>query len=411
MITKYPDSSDVKVMILDKMHFKDARDYFKKRGIFLITNNNTAIADFGCRFLLGHNDYEEMRVKTFDLHNFKKMSTIKLKSSKEFLSLKDDFMTKNGVVIDPKSGLIYHVNYVARDKDNEKDKDKLVFSVEYKAKKGGNIELLRDDERTFDFIIESNEDGNLVTINHEKSGDYNKVLEVFDAVSKGVTENTTDSIPFIINKITLDNLSLPEKIELFDKLLNYKFEKCELRCKLENVVEIKIRKNKKTDLPQEMNDESESEELEEDLPDQDLRDINEALIKGDNLRTNALVNRLIKNKYYFYMVAIKLAHIKDPINVTIRITFNSNPEFLEVKVINSAEIVNEEESSLILSPTEQNQYIKKITEVLWEIYNSFNTGKNATDVNFKEDKIIKTPRKRGKKSQIIDTKNEPLKQM
>lgn len=341
MIENYPDDADVYEIISSKMPFGNVRDFFKKRGMIYIVNKRTEVALYCSRLFLGFEDYEEMRSQTETKRNLKKISGVELKTPKELSEIATVLSSKKGDILDEKANLTL--------KEVVLQEDGTVKGViSYQSKNVGKVDLLRKEDRESKFEIEEREDRKIVLIHHDKNDDYVKILEAMDNISKDLSDEE-GILPQIL---TLERLTIPQRIEFFDRLLAYEYDDW----RLENVISIKIRKG---------------EELEDEILERDLSGINEALLKGDNLRTNAVVQKFETSGYYFSGITIKLAHKREPIKISVEMLFKSKPELPEINITKSVEIIDDEEVKKILHGNEQNEYLKMFWGIFENIYFKF----------------------------------------
>jgi hypothetical protein len=99
MIEKYPDSSDLYEVISSKTPYESTRKFFKKNGIFFVSNTRKDIAEYGCRFFLGHKDYWQMK-QNIDIQNsLIKLSAIEIKSNEDLEAIRNVFQGLKGKVL------------------------------------------------------------------------------------------------------------------------------------------------------------------------------------------------------------------------------------------------------------------------------------------------------------------------
>ena len=339
MIENYPDDADISEAISSQMPFGNVRNFYKLRGIVYVTNSRERIASYCSRIFLGLGDYEEMKTFIETQKNFKRISGFQLETKNSLEKIENIMRNKRGEILNEKNKLM--IKDIVSHGDGT-----LTGTINYQSKKIGKIDLLRTDYREINFKIEENIDRKLIITYHEKNEDHAMIVNAMENIS----EELEDSEKLLPQKATLERLTVPQKIELFDRLLQYHFEDW----RLENVISIKIRKG---------------EELEdEEIPDMDLRGINQAVLNGDNLRTNRIVKRFEENGYYFSGITIKLTHKSNPTKILIEVFFKSKPEFAEIKINDSYEVIDGEENRNILPEYEQERYLKDFWNILLQIY-------------------------------------------
>ena len=137
MIKNYPDDADVYEVISSKMPFGNVRDFFKKRGMIYIVNKRTEIALYCSRLFLGFEDYEEMRDQTEAKRNYKKITGIELKTTRELSEIAATLSAKKGDILDEKTNLTF--------KEIISQADGTVAGViSYQSKNVGKVDLLRN---------------------------------------------------------------------------------------------------------------------------------------------------------------------------------------------------------------------------------------------------------------------------
>jgi hypothetical protein len=339
MIKNYPDAADISDIVSSQMPFGNVRDFYKKRGIIYVTNSREKIALYCSRIFLGSRDYEEMKTFIKTQRNFKRISGFQLETENDLEEIENILKNKRGEILDEKTKLM--IKDIVAHGDGS-----LTGTLNYESKKIGKTELLRTDDRKINFKIEENIERKIVLTYHEKNEDHAMIINAIEYISRDLG----DSEKLLPHKPTLKRLIVPQRIELFDRLLQHDYEDW----RVENVVSIKIRKG------EEMED--------EEIPDKDLIGINQALLSGDNLRTNRIVKRFEKNGYYFSGITIKLIHKTDPIKILVEVFFKSKPEFAEIKINDSYEVTDGEESKNILPEYEQKRYLKNFWDILLQIY-------------------------------------------
>jgi hypothetical protein len=339
MIEHYPSDIDVFSVITEKTTYGNVRDFYRKRGILYITNNRPEIGLHCCRLFLGVTDYEEMRKNTLVKKNFKRISGIELDTTKDIQEIGDVLSRKRGECLDEKSDLKI-TDVVSGPGDTIRCK------VEYISKNIGTVDLLKEGKNDYWFEIEKKDERKLILTHHERNEDYAKILDIFNIISGDFEEQEK----ITLHEISLDNFSIEQKIEFFDRILLHKYDDF----RSENITSIKIRKGNSED--------------EEEVSSLDLKGINEAILNGDNLRTNEFVKKFEKNGYYFYGVGIKLGHKTEPITILLEIFFKHKPSLPEISIKDSCEIIDGNEQKRVLPESEQKKLLTLFWDTLTKIY-------------------------------------------
>ncbi len=346
MIEKYPADTDLIEIITNKISLNNSREFFKSFGMCFITNNRSDIAHYGSRFLFGITDFEKLKEISEVRRNYRRISGIELKVS---TSLNDVFnnLSENNDILDETSSL--KISDLV-----QKDENNLTGKIKYTKKHIGTVDLLREEKRECTFNIEETDSKKMLLIYHDSNEDFSKTVQAIEMVSENLTESNTIE-PFRIN---LEKLTLIQKIELFDRILQHSFDDWDLN----DVISCKIRRGE--DLP------------DSDIPDEDLKGIKEAFLRGENLRTNETVKKFERSNYYFSAMTIKLTHKEEPDIIHLEIYFKTKPDIPEIKINKSFELVDEEEIRHIIPQDQQKEILKYFWNLVqnkfFELYNGIN---------------------------------------
>lgn len=368
MIEKYPDSSDLYEVISSKTPYESTRKFFKKNGIFFVSNTRKDIAEYGCRFFLGHKDYWQMK-QNIDIQNsLIKLSAIEIKSNEDLEAIRNVFQGLKGKVLTTSSNLrLTQANVI--------NKDLLNCEIKYDHRVPGNLELLRKENKIVRFRIENKENRKIVLVINRKNEDYRMVKEALEKISK---ECAKSILKMSVQEITLDRFPIRHRIEFFDRLISFEYK--DLR--FEDVIYVRLGKGKlsastelDSDLEEIEEQEEEMDELDEEIdeqadeeiiPEEDLKQISEALLKGTNLRSNKIVKKFEKSGYYFTGVTIKLSHTSEPLKLDVGIYFKPKPQRPEISLVKAYEIIDEKTIKTKLADDIQEKYI----QLFWNAFQS-----------------------------------------
>jgi hypothetical protein len=92
-----------------------------------------------------------------------------------------------------------------------------------------------------------------------------------------------------------------------------------------------------------------------------LGSIKEAILKGENLRTNPFVKEFEKDGYYFQAMTFRFDHNRKPLVIDLVINFKLRPIGLEIGIEKSFESVDERTEETSLSTSEES----KVLEMFW----------------------------------------------
>lgn len=339
MIETYPDDSDIVELVSSMIPLTQTVNYYQRRGIFYVSDSREKIAPYCSRLLLGWADLEELRKKTESLRKNKRISGLILNTNSNVEDITSALREYSGASLNTRQNLkITNVN-VLEDKSTE-------VTITYNTKDCGKIQLIRTDERECKFKLENKESYTQITMNHEKNEDHTMVLETIDLISKNLPEQEK----ILPEKINLERLTILQRIEFFDKMLQYEYRDW----RLEDVISIKIRRGEDI--------------KDQEIKEKDLRGIKEVVFNGDSLRGNSIVKRFEGNGYYFSGNTILLAHKKEPIKIEVELLFKVRPILPEIAIKKAFEIIEEKPERIPLDDSKQTEYLNLFWETMLGIY-------------------------------------------
>ncbi len=346
MIEKYPADTDLFDIITNKISLSNSREFFKSLGICFIANSRSDMAHYGSRFLFGLTDFEKLKEISERKKNYRRISGIELKTSTSLTEVFNN-LAENQDVLDESSNL--KISDLV-----QKDENNITGKIKYIKQHIGTVDLLREEKRECTFNIEETESKKMLLIFHDYNEDFKKSIEAIDIIS----ENLTDSNAIEPFRINLEKLTLNQKIELFDRILQHDYDDWDY----DDVISCKIRKGE--DL------------TDTDILDEDLKGIKEAFLRGENLRTNETVKKFERGYYYFSSMTLKLTHKEDPDIIHLEIYFKTKPDMTEIKINKSFELVDDEEIKHIIPQDKQKEILKYFWNLVqnkfFELYNGIN---------------------------------------
>lgn len=358
MIKSYPDKNSLKEVMINWISIRPLKEFCKERGIIIPTNRSVVVGEYAHLIFWGYDDIQKLSELMDDKNNYKK--------SAQMVVNVDNINSENNTPIKVITTTVENMQSKVLEKDGLEIKKiqnlndsgtKKEIILEYSKVKKGMVDLLAKEKKVI--TVELEEKGNDVIFNviHEDSVDLNKVQKFIETIKSETTEAEIKE-----NHVTLDNLTVSERINLFDNFFKYNFD----NWIFDGLKSLKVKKNKAEVDEIEENGNNEDEIVKNDV----LAGINSALLKGNGLRTNKFVIDCINGGFYFTGAEVKLNHKIDAISIVIVISFNENSGILEIKISESYDIIDGKESKRVLFESEQKKYLSYFNDVMREIYNN-----------------------------------------
>jgi calcineurin-like phosphoesterase family protein len=336
---EYPNDSEIFEFFNKFIGLENAREYFKESGIIFATNKHSEIAKYASKMIFGLEDFAMMKNLTSTKQDYSKISGFEIKTKKPIEEIRDFF--QNGSIVKVENGLTIKTTTF----DPKSKNIQVSYSFDHKTP--GKMNLISKEVRLGDFQIEPGEDGTakIVVFNHSKNEDYAAVKDIVNTIS----QNKENEIELI--SMTLDRFDLKKRIVFIDSVLKRKY----LDWDLEEVISIRVRRG------------DETEELEE-VQKEYLEGINDALLKGHNLRTNPFVKACEKSGYYFPAVIMKMTHKTEPYKIHLEVQFKFRPEMPEVNIDESFLIEKDGDKSFQLDPDFKKRELNNFIHDIFSIY-------------------------------------------
>jgi hypothetical protein len=288
------------------------RKFAQKLGLFVTNSRQEDIANEISKIFLEEDDIETIRLEAYQRKVNHSLSGFTISSNTEDFSLAKNFnaLLERG---DFKKGI--KLNSLRKLGEDEIYKG----AYSYIRKKPARIELLQHEENSFDFYLKRTENGDWnVEIDSTRPTDLKELIDLFEPTLRRDQESLS----------TLDErfLSTKNSITFFDGLS--KFGQSE-GWNIDQISHVSIRRN------QSDSEESiESEELEQN----DLDGISQAIIEGRNLRENPFIENAISSGFNFSAMSYEFEHSKLPYRFEIRAEFKGRPKVFEVTIVKYYEI-------------------------------------------------------------------------
>lgn len=286
--------------------------FAQRLGLFVTNSNQEVIAKEISRVFLEEHDIEIIRLEAYQQKINHSLSGFTVSSSSKDFSLEKNYnwIVKEGKY---KSGIV--LNSLRKEDGDSIYKG----SYSYRRKKPGRIELLQDEENSFDFYLKANGEGVWnVEIDSTRSTDLKELMELFQP-----TLRTDEARVEVIDEKFLNTKS---SIEFFDELS--KFGRAD-HWSLVQISHVSIRRNVA---------DSETEEVEQ----KDLDGISQAIIEGKNLRENQFVENAVSSGFSFTAMTYEFENTEKPIGFQIKAEFKGRPKVFEVTILKYFEVLGAE---------------------------------------------------------------------
>lgn len=346
---EYPSDTEIEGIIQYYIGLEDMQKYLKdKHGLFIYTHKTENIANISRRILFGYEDVKNLRKLTQESQAIKSSGFL-LQSEFSREELISKLKTSKR-----RRKTFYKTKEIQIDSLNEiSEKDQLELWLRYTNVRPSRTRLLNTERKTMKIIIEGLESENIlpkITLDYEQDDEFYATRDFLKEFNK---EN--EKI-FRYRDLNIDKLDPEEIVVLFDDILDYPYE----NWKLDDVTRIGIRKG---------------EEIRE-MEYQDFQGIREAILQGEGLRSNSIVEDFLDSGYYFHSLSMVLQSKKEPKKVALNIDFKRIPRYSfdltineEYEVVEKNGKMKEEKTNF---PEEETQTIRdSFRTVVMKLYSQF----------------------------------------
>lgn len=379
MIKKqFPTCYDVEqTLTYRNTSYADLKEFMQSKGLINVGMGKDHITEFAVNILFEHKDYIFMRklaqggaysvnISGFNLR-FSTAMPIACKTLKEDI---EEFRKK----------------LINQEKDNPKKRgaptqklsspiigeDNIIKTTfEYQRLIPGKVELMQRVDTTVDFIIEPISEENWRVVCYPQANqDVKKIEKIFEKLGN------TKYNPFTIS---LENFTQKQRIQFFDEILDY-YNNHNI-WKFEEVVEISIRQLTETDKKMFICEDEDSDtdeyideykEVFEELGEDDLLSITNAVLQGHNLRTNSFVQKCQNQGFYFPSMSLLLKNKKTPERIQVTICFKLSPKMFQVVLESTEEDTETGIKSKEFSSSRQQEILREFWNTSHNIWHKIN---------------------------------------
>lgn len=328
-LDRFPRATEVEEAVAKFIGPDYVRAFFQRRGILIVSLGREPFAEIGKRLFLDYDDFEELHDLATTGSPGRSISGFDLVPSDDDedeagVPDTDGFLEALAKTLETVSSPDYSLYELSIGKDNI-----LQGTMEYQHRSPGKYELVGKVDSKVEFRVREKTSSSWEVLFFPERITDQKMLEsvVIGSLSKG----------YQVRQHHLHHLPQKDRIEFFDNFLKYQFSEWHL----EDVVGVKVRQPETAKVEDDLDDVSvepngEAEELEKDQ----LRSITEAILKGENLRTNPFVKQFEDSGYYFQAMTIRFKHAKTPVMIDLLVNFKLRPISLELSLDHMFRVVN-----------------------------------------------------------------------
>lgn len=313
MLDEYPSDSDYRVIVEEKFGRDKMQQFLKENKKLLVHTDTTEdVADISRRIFFGFDDTDALKSGVLRRNNQEKSSAYLIKSEATNKELEEDLQraANRNIIFDKNKNLA-----VERSKQL---KEGFEITLSYTHKRTIQRNLLNKNEKKTTLRVENTgEEGvRKVTQDYQKYDEFNAMKGFFEGWKKELVAQDKPTI--YPEGINLKRLDVESRVQLFTRL----FTEHPGDWRFDQAIEIGLEQSEQ---PEAMFEEMEEEaDLEEEL-DENLRGITDAVLRGENLRSNEFVQKCINSRYYFKSAQLRFSNTNSPKEVEIGLEFKEKP--------------------------------------------------------------------------------------
>lgn len=349
MITIYPEKASLKEVFSSNFSAHAIKNFCKENGVFLLSPDKDTLVRDAHLFYWG---FEEInRISNFmdEEKNYKK--SFRLKLNYDQVDAGDDCFEALYSAITMYRNTIASAEKITFDSFhliNDNGQNVLAGEISYERNKPGKVELLKSVTQHFNFTAQKESDSTLnIDFIFNDRWDISVAKKIISAAI-ATSEQFGDPA-----QISLKTLSVPERVELFDRFFRYTFADW----RLETIQSIKI-----------SDEETQSEDNEDDLEESILNGIKSALLSGTGLRSNPIVIQAVGRGYFFPKATIMFEHKQNAEKILVDFAFNTDDLLLEINMIGTYEIEENRIYKHPMMPNDQAEILHDFHDIMQKIY-------------------------------------------
>lgn len=351
MINKYPTIYEIQEVLNSTLITRTFLNQFaQKRGIFLINSSKEELVKELASHLYEYADLDEIRKMAYQCSNKQVLSGFTILPQKETFNLEAlyDNIRNYGNL----SNKGYNLKALTKKTQNETT----IYhgEVEYIKRKSGKIEFLQDEKFYTDFYFyQLNEDCWQVEVDGTNSSDGKEVMKLMKMV---INENSAADIV----SLEIDNLDIKNVITFFDRLSKEGLDVNNWI--LTDIKQLTFKRRKDKDSINEDEEDNEEEILEE-VDDENLGGISQAVLEGRNLREHSFVKQAEKGGCIFTAITYEFENLTNSEIVNIKAEFKGSPKIFEVSIVSTGRNENIKKKRVYYSADPE--YKRNISSEFW----------------------------------------------
>ncbi len=330
---KYPARYDIEQTLGQFAKREFVEDFAKSRGIFITKATRIQLADKLSRFFYDNDDIEEIRDVAYKTSRTQTLSgfSVILEEGAGLVESIRTALTNNE--------FDEHVSVGPLVKSKNTENEEFICEVTYISKKPGRIEFLQEESRSFNLVVRktSDKEFQVLTVG-------NKATD--DSICKRIVKKSVSRRGKIVS-LDVDDLTTQQTIYFFDDLAN---DGIQNEWNLLEVCQLVLKKG------------DDEDDLELASP-QELIGISQAVLDGDNLRTNSFVKQTETNGYRFISMTYRFEHISKPCIIDIKAEFKMRPKVFVIDIIQYYELEGTDANRVIRDMKPSFKY--EVKDKLW----------------------------------------------
>lgn len=310
---KYPSRYEL-IEVLNTLPKSFLNDFAQERGLFITHANHIQLAEELASLYFDNEDLETLRGAAYHKNSNHALSGFVVTSPNKEFNLKNIYQNlfENGA---PKLG-----QKLTAPRLVDKDKKTYRASFEYRKIKPGRIEFLQDETTSFDFFMEDKGNGVWhVEVDSNRSTDSKELQQLLDTGFQSDVE---------IEELEQDYLTPEKSISFFDKLVHSGMSD---EWRISDIKHITLKRGAEEK-------ESEEDTLEE-VKEEQLVGISQAVLEGKGLRENSFVQQSVSSGYRFNAMTYEFENATTPEVVVIKAEFKGRPKVFEISLVSSSESI------------------------------------------------------------------------
>lgn len=301
----FPSPRDLEEVLRSYLNGRQLQLMMQSKGIFVFNSKKSELAHLASNYLYSYVELKAMRNKAYSISNSCILTGFRLTSKKSFDINAIYNELREGYSCNPNSD--YSLKAIHREKTSGKDEVVYRGRLLYRSKKMGRIAFIQVEEREVEFKMISVDDKNcFVEVDGTKSIDGKEVQKILSSAIK--------QRDITIDNIELDALTGKKPISFFDQIAQEGMPK---EWSISDIKRITIRKPNSSD--------ADDEEVE----DEHLSGIKQAILDGVNLRENSFV-KSSEGSFIFTSMTYVFTENKTGNKLVIKAEFKGNPKIFEV---------------------------------------------------------------------------------